>query len=106
MDFDEPPAVVQVQEEAGGEPSYVTEDGTLVIDILVPQPCGASTEQEIVVCAPDQGQHRLNAPEPIVEGEGFRPELQIAPNAKAVLRAETDGLTGAERVMIDIKIKF
>ena len=88
------------------ERSYTREDGTLVINILVEPACGESTEREIVVCAPGQSEHRLNAPEPPAEEEGFKPEVQVAPNATARLRPETDPQTGAQRIMVDFVTKF
>jgi hypothetical protein len=102
------PVIEAVGERApleGDERSYVREDGVLVINILADPPCGASTGPEIVVCAPDPSEHRLNAPEPPPE-EGFVPEVQLGENAKARARVEKDGLTGADRVMIDLIVKF
>ncbi len=105
--MDVPPAVEFVEQVPAAEDprSYTCEDGTLVIDILVEQPCGESSEREIVVCASDGSQHRLNAPEPPPAEEGFRPEVQLGENAKVVLRAEA-GLDGADRAMVDLTIKF
>jgi hypothetical protein len=88
-----------------GRKSYTREDDTLVIDILVERPCGESSEREIVVCASDQTDHRLNAAEPTPAEEGFEPEVQLAPDAKASLYAEP-GLDGAVRAMVNVTIKF
>lgn len=85
--------------------SYAREDGTLVIDILVEQPCGESSEREIVVCASDGSEHRLRAPDPRPAERGFKPEVQLAPNAKADLRA-TPGRDGAVQAMVNVTIKF
>ena len=90
--------------EADGE-SYTRENGTLVIDILVEPPCGESSQREIVVCASDGSEHRLHAPGPPPAEEGFKPEVQLAPNAKADLRA-TPGRYGAVQAMVNVTIKF
>jgi hypothetical protein len=85
--------------------SYVREDGTLVIEIPVEQPCGASSEREIVVCASDGAENRLErTPAPPAE-EGLRPEVQLGENAKADLRA-TPGRDGAVQAMVTLTIKF
>jgi hypothetical protein len=106
---DDPGQVIAAIEEhapaEGDERSYVREDGTLVINILANARCNASTGTEIVVCAPDPTEHRLNAPEPPAE-EGFKPELQLGENTKARARVEKDVLTGADRVMVDLIVKF
>lgn len=103
------PAVPEAAEHASvesAERSYAHEDGSLVIDILAGPACGTSSTDEIVVCAPDGSEHRLPAsiPPPPPE-QGFKPEIQIAPNAKARMRAEA-GVDGADRVMVDIVIRF
>jgi hypothetical protein len=85
--------------------TYLRDDGTLVIEIPVEQPCGASSEREIVVCASDGSENRLHRiPAPPVE-EGLRPELQLGENAKADLRA-TPGRDGAVQAMVNLTIKF
>ena len=90
----------------------VREDGAVVIDILAPQPCAPepSTGDEIVVCAQVDGdpQSMADAPAPIsAEPEGLpKAELSLGPNAKMVLRGETEERSGVERVMIDFKLKF
>jgi hypothetical protein len=101
------PIVPSVQQTTGQE------DGTLVIDILVPQPCPVepSTSDEIVVCAQADGdpQMMLHAPEPTSYDEpGGVPkaELSLGRNAKMVVRGETDPPSGSQRVMIDFKLKF
>ena len=102
------PAVEQPAEQAPAlehERSYTREDGTLVINILLDPPCGESSEREIVVCASDGSEHRLNAPEPPPADEGFKPEVQLGENAKVGLRAEA-GQGGADRAMVDLTIKF
>ena len=85
--------------------SYVREDGTLVIEIPVEQPCGESTEREIVVCAPDGSGHRLNRAAPPPTAEGFKPEVQLGKNAKAGLQA-TPGRDGAVQGMVNLTIAF
>jgi hypothetical protein len=106
---DDPGHVVEAAAEhapvQGDERSYVKEDGTLVINILADRRCGPSTGPEIVVCAPDPAEHRLNAPEPPAD-ESFKPELQLGENAKARARVEKDVMTGADRVMVDLVVKF
>jgi len=102
-------AVPEAAEHAAAEiseRSYQREDGSLVIDILIPASCGESNEREIVVCASDGSEHRLPAsiPPPPPE-QGFKPEVQIAPNAKARMRAEA-GEGGADRMMADLVVKF
>jgi hypothetical protein len=63
----------------------VREDGTLVIDILAPQPCAPdpSTGDEIVVCAPAQeGTPPVEAPPPdpsITEKVGEALHVRIGP---------------------------
>lgn len=94
----------QAPAEVGGK-SYTREDETLVIDILVERPCGESSEHQIVVCASDQSDHRLNAPEPPPAEEGFKAEVQLAPGAKAAVRAEP-GRHGAVRAMANVTITF
>jgi len=90
----------------GDQRSVVKQDGTLVINILLDSACTPNSEGEIVVCAPRQSEHRLDpVPAPPAE-EGFKPELQLGGNATVGARAETDGQSGAERVMVDLKIKF
>lgn len=107
--MDDAGLLVELAEERapveGDERSYVKENGTLVINILADPRCGASTGPEIVVCAPDPAEHRLNAPQRPAE-QSFKPELQLGENAKARARVEKDGLTGADRVMVDLVVKF
>ena len=85
----------------------VREDGTVVINILVQPPCDPAVEpDEIVVCAPGP------APQPIAGADGvftegdFKPEVELAPNVTAKARAETDPMTGADRVMVDLIYRF
>jgi hypothetical protein len=85
--------------------SYLREDGTLVIEIPIDQPCGASSEDEIVVCASDGSEHRLVRTPPPPADEGFKPEVQLGENAKADLRA-TPGRDGAVQAMVNLTIKF
>ena len=94
----------QVPAEAGGK-SYTREDDTLVIDILVERPCGENSEREIVVCASDGSEHRLDAPDPPPAEERLKPEVQLTPHAKADLRA-TPGRDGAVQAMVNVTIKF
>ena len=86
-------------------PSYVREDGTLVIEIPVEQPCGEGSEREIVVCASDGSEHRLNRTLPPPVEERFKPEVQLGENAKASLRA-TPGREGAVQAMVNLTIAF
>ena len=108
--MDEPPQAIEpaAEQAAAGEDagSHLREDGTLVINILVEPPCGASSEGEIVVCAPGQSPYRYDPPpEPPTEG-GPRPEIQLGEKTKLRARAETDARTGTERLMIDLVYKF
>jgi hypothetical protein len=90
----------------------VLEDGSIVIDMLVPQPCRPepSTGNEIVVCAQanDDGYGTPDGPAPTDSGQPEVPkaELVLSSNAKLVLRGETDSVSGSQRVMIDFKLKF
>ena len=95
----------EVAPAEGDERSYVREDGTLVINILVEPPCRTSSEGEIVVCAPGETPYRYDPPEPPAE-VGVRPEVQLGPNTMLRARAETDAMTGADRVMVDLIYKF
>lgn len=109
MDFTEPVTVEQAEAQTPGDAaaqSYVKEDGTLVIDILVREPCGAGHTGDIVVCAPDPAEHRPEGAVPPPAQPGFRPEVQLAPNAKAGVRVETDPWTQSERVMVDVTLAF
>ena len=90
--------------ETGGN-TYLREDGTLVIEIPVEQPCGESNEREIVVCGPDGSEHRLNRAPPPPAGEGLKPEMQLGENAKAGLQA-TPGRDGAVQAMVNLTIAF
>jgi hypothetical protein len=96
------------EEHAAAEtdaPSYLREDGTLIIEIPVGQPCGASGEHEIVVCASDGSEHRVSRdPAPPVK-EGLKAEVQLGENAKADLRA-TRGRYNAVEAMVTLTIKF
>ncbi len=108
--MDEPAQIVEPAGEIapaeGDERSYVREDGTLVINVLFDPPCGTTVEGEIVVCASGESPHRYDPPpEPPAE-EGVRPELQLGQNTKLRARAETDSMTGADRVMVDLIYKF
>ena len=96
------------EEHAPAETSgntYLREDGTLVIEIPLEQPCGESTEREIVVCASNGTEHRINrSPAPPAE-EGLKPEVQLGENAKAKLHA-TPGRDGAVQAMVNLTIAF
>ncbi len=66
--------------------TVVKEDGTVVIDILAPQPCAAqpTTEPEIVVCAvaPDNQASEAKAPPPpksAIEKLGEALHVRIGP---------------------------
>ncbi len=101
------PPVVEVVEQAPAaedQRSYVREDGTLVIDILVEPPCAASSEREIVVCASGEEVQRHDPPEPQQE-EGFKPEIQLSENAKVGMHAEA-GRDGAVEALVDLTIRF
>ena len=100
------PAPEQVAEQVAEEArTHTREDGTLVIDILVEQPCGESSEREIVVCASDGSEHRLEAPDPPPVEEGFKPEIQLSENAKAEVRAQR-GRYNAVEALVTLTIKF
>ena len=90
---------------AAREKSYLREDGTLVIDILVEPPCGASSEREIIVCASDGSEHRLNAADPPPQEEALKAEVQLGENAKVGLHAQP-GRYGAVEAMVDLTIEF
>ena len=107
MAGDEPPALSAAAETLDDR-TTLRDDGTLVIDILVRQPCGESSENEIVVCAPDPEVHRLaELDEPEVK-EPPRAEIALGANAKAGLRAATETIQGTkiDRIMLDLKIAF
>jgi len=110
MDFIEPVDAAPVEVSAPAESadrSYVRQDGTMVINILVPQPCvPADDGDEIVVCAPDSAGDRIPGADGTFTEEGFKPEIQVAPNVKAKARAETDPMSGADRAMIDLTYRF
>jgi hypothetical protein len=99
------PAVEQVGQVADEVRSHTREDGTLVIDILVDPACGESSEREIVVCASDGSEHRLNVPDPPPAEEGFKPEVQLGESAKAGLRAQP-GRDGAVEALVTLTITF
>ena len=85
--------------------SYVREDGTLVIEIPVEQPCGESSEREIVVCASDGSENRLDTPEPPPQAEMPKAEVQLGENATARLHA-TPGRYNAVQAMVTLTIAF
>jgi hypothetical protein len=85
--------------------SYVREDGTLVIEIPVEQPCGQSSEREIVVCAPDGSENRLHTPEPPLQAGMPKAEVQLGENARAKMHA-TPGRDGAVQAMVNVTIAF
>jgi hypothetical protein len=85
----------------------VREDGTVVIDILVQPPCDQTMEpDEIVVCAPGLASQGVPDADGTFTQGGFKPEVELAPNATAKVRAETDPVTGADRAMIDLTYRF
>jgi hypothetical protein len=96
------PVAEQVSEEVR---SHTREDGTLVIEILVDPPCGESSEREIVVCASDGSEHRLEVPDPPPAEENFKPEVQLGESAKAGLRAQP-GRDGAVEAIVNVTVKF
>ena len=100
------PAAEQVAEQVAAESrAHTREDGTLVIDILVNPPCGESSEREIVVCASDGSEHRLDVPDPPPAEEGFKPEIQLSESAKAELRAQR-GRYNAVEALVTLTIAF
>ena len=109
MDFTEPVDAASVEASAPAESadrSYVRQDGTMVIDILVAQPCEpAADADEIVVCA-DRAADPIPGADGTFTDEGFKPELQLAPNVKARARGESDPNSGADRAMIDVIYRF
>jgi len=110
MDFSEPVDAAPVEVSAPAESadrSYVWHDRTVVINILVPQSCVPDTDgDEIVVCAPaSDGQH-ISGADGTFTADGFKPELELAPNVKAKARAESDPSSGADRAMIDLIYRF
>ena len=85
----------------------VAEDGTVAINILVRPPCDRSVEpDEIVVCAPGPAAQDIPGADGTFTHGGFKPEVELAPNAAMKVRAETDPLTGADRAMIDLTYRF
>ena len=102
MDFTQPVDAAPVEMSAQAEA-----DGTMVIDILVPQPCvPAADDDEIVVCAPDTGEQRIPGADGTFTTEDVKPEVQLAPNVKAKARAESVPDSGADRLMIDLVYRF
>jgi hypothetical protein len=90
------------------ERTTVKQDGTLVINILVPPPCDAAAAEpsEIVVCAPSPtALHIPGADGTFAEG-GFKPEIQLAPGTTAKVRAETAPDSGSDRAMVDVVYRF
>ena len=85
--------------------SHLREDGTLVIEIPVERPCDASGAGEIVVCASDGSEHRVDpAPAPPA-GDVPKAEVQLGENAKAGMHA-TQGRYNAVQAMVTLTIKF
>ncbi len=84
--------------------SYVREDGTLVIDILVDPSCGATADGRIIVCAPGQSPYRYEPPL-VPADDGLKPEVQLGDNAKVAASVES-GLHGSPQATIALKIKF
>ena len=105
MDLPAPPAEQIAEQVAAEARTHTREDGTLVIDILVDPPCGESSEREIVVCASDSSEHRLDAPDPPPAEEGFKPEIQLGESAKAGLRAQR-GRYNAVEALVTLTITF
>ena len=85
--------------------SYTREDGTLVINILIDPPCGESSEREIIVCASDGSEHRLNAADPPPQEEALKAEVQLGENAKVGLSAQP-GRDDAVEAVVNLTIKF
>lgn len=111
MSFAEPVDVAPMDVSAPAEPAdrtTVKSDGTLVIDILVSPSCDAAAAEpdEIVVCAPDPDAQRIPGADGTFTDGGFKPEVQLAPNATARVRGETDTVSGADRAMVDVIYRF
>jgi hypothetical protein len=111
MGFAEPVDVASVEASAPAEVAgrtTVKPDGTMVIDILVPPPCDAAAAEpdEIVVCAPDPDAQRLPGADGTFTEGGFKPEVQLAPNATARVRGESAPESGADRAMVDVIDRF
>jgi len=90
--------------ETGGH-SFVREDGTLVIEIPVEQPCGESSEREIVVCASDGSENRLDTPEPPPQAGMPKAEVLLGENSKAGLHAQP-GRYNAVEAVVTLTIAF
>ena len=101
------PVEVSVPAEQA-ERTTVKQDGTLVIDILVPPPCDAAAAEadEIVVCAPNPAAQRIPGADGTFAEEGFKPEVQLAPGTTARVRGETAPESGADRAMVDVIYRF
>ena len=92
---------------AGLARTTVREDGTVVINILVQDPCDpAAAPDEIVVCAPAPASPPIPGADGTFTQGDFKPEVQLAPNIEAKARAESDPMTGADRAMIDFTARF
>lgn len=99
----------EVAAPAGASQAQTTvrEDGTVVIDILVKPPCDpAANTDEIVVCAPDRASQAVPGADGTFAEGGFKPEIELAPNATAKVRAESVPDSGADRAMIDLTYRF
>lgn len=107
--MDAVPQVIEPAEQtsAADDPrSYVRADGTLVIDILAKVPCGPASEGEIVVCA-SAAQSEAADPAPAPPAEvGSKAEIDLTDSVKLRARGETDSASGADRLMLDVVIKF
>ena len=93
--------------DASRAQTTVREDGTVVIDILVQPSCDPAVDSdEIVVCAPNPASQRLPGADGAFARGGLKPEVELAPNATAKVRAESVPATGADRAMIDLTYRF
>jgi hypothetical protein len=111
MGIAEPADLAPVEVSAPAEQAErttVKQDGTLVIDILVPPPCDAAAAEadEIVVCAHNSTAQRIPGADGTFTEGGFEPEVQLAPGVTAKVRAESNPENGADRAMVDVIYRF
>ena len=98
---------VAARADASNSRTTISEDGTIAINILVQPPCDPAVEaDEIVVCAPGPASREIPGSDGTFTQGGFKPEVELAPNATMKARAESDPMTGADRAMIDLTYRF
>jgi len=98
---------VATSADASNARTTVAEDGTVAINILVQAPCDRAVDpDEIVVCAPGPASQDIPGADGTFSHGGFKPEVELAPNATMKMRAETDPRTGADRAMVDLTYRF